>query len=274
MFAVYWWCSLSEAHGWKHDCLIMWFTPNRRKKGGCASFVTATWLEMFSTNPAAASVRRHRENEDVKSQHAPLLTPEDMSNRVDARNELGTRNWKCFAGTRLWTIGKLLREMRPDGTLCGHVSWISAPCSYFFDVLWEMLVGCTGFGIFCCMYFSLANCNNCVLHAGKQWNNICGKIWVCRSDKFIGKNWNSGNQINWMPAWATQAGGKISVIICFGLPDDAAWCIPTWMILHLCWKHCLWARVNHCKDPCAWQSLGGIYRNYVLQFSGWKLGNV
>jgi len=113
----------------------MWFTPNRRKKGGCASFVTATWLEMFSTNPAAASVRRHRENEDVKSQHAPLLTPEDMSNRVDARNELGTRNWKCFAGTRLWTIGKLLREMRPDGTLCGHVSWISAPCSYFFDVL-------------------------------------------------------------------------------------------------------------------------------------------
>ena len=53
------------------------------------------------------------------------------------------------------TIGKLLREMRPDGTLFCRVSWISAPCNYFFDVLWEMLVGCTGFGIFCCIYFSL-----------------------------------------------------------------------------------------------------------------------
>ena len=39
-------------------------------------------------------------------------------------------------------------------------------------------------------------CNICVLHADKQCNNICGKIWVCRSDKFIGKNWDSGNQIN------------------------------------------------------------------------------
>ena len=27
--------------------------------------------------------------------------------RVDARNKLGTRNWTCFAGTRLWAIGKL-----------------------------------------------------------------------------------------------------------------------------------------------------------------------
>ena len=54
---------------------------------------------------------------------------------VDARNKLGTRNWKCFAGTRLWAIGKLLREMRPDGTLFCRVPWIFAPCSYFIDVL-------------------------------------------------------------------------------------------------------------------------------------------
>ena len=76
--------------------------------------------------------------------------------RVDARNKPGTRNWKCFAGTRLWAIGRLLREMRPDGTLFCRVSWISALCNYFFDVLWEMLVGCTGFSIFWCTYiFSL-----------------------------------------------------------------------------------------------------------------------
>ena len=76
--------------------------------------------------------------------------------RVDARNKHGTRKGKCFAGTRLWAIGRLLREMRPDGTLFCRVSWISALCNYFFDVLWEMLVGCTGFGIFWCTYiFSL-----------------------------------------------------------------------------------------------------------------------
>ena len=37
---------------------------------------------------------------------------------VDAHSKLGTLNWKCFAGTKLWAIGKLLREMRPDGMLC------------------------------------------------------------------------------------------------------------------------------------------------------------
>ena len=46
--------------------------------------------------------------------------------------------------------------MRPDGTLFCRVSWISALCNYFFDVFGEMLVGCTGFGIFWCTYiFSL-----------------------------------------------------------------------------------------------------------------------
>ena len=32
-----------------------------------------------------------------------------------SNNKLGTRNWKSFAGTRLWVIGKLLQEMRPMG---------------------------------------------------------------------------------------------------------------------------------------------------------------
>ena len=63
------------------------------------------------------------------------LGEEDTCMEVDARNKLGTRNWKCFAGTRLWAIGKLLREMRPDGTLFCRVPWIFAPCSYFIDVL-------------------------------------------------------------------------------------------------------------------------------------------
>ena len=66
---------------------------------------------------------------------------------------------------------------------------------------------------------------------------------------------------------------KIFVIICLGLPDDAAWFIHTSMISHLCRKHCSWTRVNHCKDPCAWRNLGGIYRNDVLHFRGWILEN-
>ena len=38
--------------------------------------------------------------------------------------------------------------MRPDGTLCFRVSWMFVPCNYFFDVFWEMPVGCTVFTIF------------------------------------------------------------------------------------------------------------------------------
>ena len=50
----------------------------------------------------------------------------------------------------VWHIscGKLLREMRPDGTLCFRVSWVFVPCNYFFDVFCEMPVGCTVLSIF------------------------------------------------------------------------------------------------------------------------------
>ena len=62
--------------------------------------------------------------------------------RVDA-NKFGTRNWKCFAGTKLCNWEIVARNAaRWDSLL---------PC--FLDL--EMLVGCTGFGIFCCIYFSL-----------------------------------------------------------------------------------------------------------------------
>ena len=64
-----------------------------------------------------------------------METTSNISSAWTAATNLGHQNWKCFAGTRLWAIGKLLREMWPDGTLCCRVSWISAPCSYFFDVL-------------------------------------------------------------------------------------------------------------------------------------------
>ena len=70
--------------------------------------------------------------------------------RVDARNKLGTRNWKCFAGTRLWEIGKLLREMREVATgnmTCGllmgrphHVRPIFfAPAGFSRNGLWSRM---------------------------------------------------------------------------------------------------------------------------------------
>ena len=76
------------------------------------------------------------------------------SNISSAWTKLGRENWKCFAGTRLCANGKLLREMRPDGTLFCRVSWISAPRSYFFDVFREMLVGCPVFA-FLVIWFSI-----------------------------------------------------------------------------------------------------------------------
>ena len=41
---------------------------------------------------------------------------------VGAHNKLGTQNWKCSAGSKLWITGKVLREMRFNGMLCFRLS--------------------------------------------------------------------------------------------------------------------------------------------------------
>ena len=104
------------------------------------------------------------------------------------RRKQWTRNWKCLAGTRLSAIGRLLREMRPDGTLFCRVSWISALCNYFFDVLWEMLVGCTGFVIFWCTYifFLFRLCPYIGLACGRSgWLDL---TWLDLT--WLGINWS------------------------------------------------------------------------------------
>lgn len=58
---------------------------------------------------------------------------------VDAHNKLGTINWTCSAGTKLWAIGKLLREMQSDGMLCFRPSWICVLCKCCFNLSEEVL---------------------------------------------------------------------------------------------------------------------------------------
>ena len=53
---------------------------------------------------------------------------------VGAHNKLGTQNWKCSAGTKLWATGKVLREMRFNGMLCFRLSYISTPCKRCYHV--------------------------------------------------------------------------------------------------------------------------------------------
>ena len=81
-----------------------------------------------------------------------MATTSNISSAWTPATNLGHEIKNVLQIQRLWAIGRLLREMRPDGTLFCRVSWISALCNYFFDVLREMLVGCTGFVIFWCTY--------------------------------------------------------------------------------------------------------------------------
>ena len=120
-----------------------------------------------------------------------------------------------------------------------------------------------------------------ILDGGKGLFFLLGTLQHLRvvRRQTVEQHWRKNLSLQWKSnllntSWATPARGKISVITCLGRQDDAAWFIHTWMILHLCWRHCSWARVNHCKDQCAWWNPGGIYQNYVLQFGGWRLGNV
>ena len=99
-----------------------------------------------------------------------------------------------------------------------------------------------------CFFLHLKICNNCVLHAGKQWNNICGKILSLQIRQIHRqelKQWKSnqvnaflGNPSRWkdLRDYLPRPSGRRSV-----------------MYPHL--KFCIYVGsivcVNHCKDPCA-----------------------
>ena len=62
---------------------------------------------------------------------------------VDAGTEFKTLKWKCFAGTKVWTLWTLFPQRRSIGMLCFHLSKIFVPFLCCFHACGP--VGCTFF---------------------------------------------------------------------------------------------------------------------------------